>query len=259
MDEIIIEEKRYISSKQAAKMTGYAKDYIGQLCREGRVPARLVGRSWYVLEAAIQDHRFGTAAVEPEVKAPPEAEVSAPLSSHMQTPRYIVGTEDTLPPINELKEAVTAEEEAIQVEETPGNLQESWHAWFENANVAPIAVSEDPVPDLDEQETSENESVEVNIPVRAIHHSLYQPDTEEVLPQIVKHYSAPRSDIEERYIAPEKPVKARRSMAGAIQMAGIMVATASVVVAVIGTGYLDTYILGNRSVSFVAGVSLYNK
>ena len=58
MDEILIEEKKYISSKQAAKITGYAKDYIGQLCREGRVPARLVGRSWYVLEAAIHDHRF---------------------------------------------------------------------------------------------------------------------------------------------------------------------------------------------------------
>ncbi|MHB1163603.1 MAG: hypothetical protein ACYCZZ_03760, partial [Minisyncoccota bacterium] len=59
MDELLIEGKKYISSKQAAKITGYAKDYIGQLCREGRVSARLVGRSWYVLEAAIQDHRFG--------------------------------------------------------------------------------------------------------------------------------------------------------------------------------------------------------
>lgn len=258
MDEIIIEEKRYISSKQAAKMTGYAKDYIGQLCREGRVPARLVGRSWYVLEAAIQDHRFGTAAVEPEVKAPPEAEVSAPLSSHMQAPRYMAGTEDILPSINELTEPVAAEEEAIQEEESQGNLQDSWHAWFEHANVAPIAVSEPLTSSVEEPETLENESVEVNIPVRAIHHSLYQPEKEEVLPQIVKHYSAP-IDIEERYTAPEKPIKARRSMAGAIQMAGIMVAAASVVVAVIGTGYLDTYILGNRSVSFVAGVSLYNK
>ena len=72
MDEILIEEKKYVSSKRAAKMTGYAKDYIGQLCREGRVPARLVGRSWYVLETAIQDHRFGTTdETAPSASIPP--------------------------------------------------------------------------------------------------------------------------------------------------------------------------------------------
>lgn len=37
MDELIIGEKTYLSSKRAAKITGYAKDYVGQLCREGRV------------------------------------------------------------------------------------------------------------------------------------------------------------------------------------------------------------------------------
>ena len=76
MDEILIEEKRYISSKRAAKITGYAKDYIGQLCREGRVPARLVGRSWYVLETAIQDHRFGNQEVELPVPESPKYEAS---------------------------------------------------------------------------------------------------------------------------------------------------------------------------------------
>lgn len=59
MDELIIGDKTYISSKRAAKITGYAKDYVGQLCREGRVEARLVGRNWYVLEASIMEHRFG--------------------------------------------------------------------------------------------------------------------------------------------------------------------------------------------------------
>ena len=71
MDELVIGDKKYVSSKQAAKVTGYAKDYIGQLCREGRVPARLVGRSWYVLESAIHDHRFG------DQKTPREQEASA--------------------------------------------------------------------------------------------------------------------------------------------------------------------------------------
>ncbi|MBU2220410.1 helix-turn-helix domain-containing protein, partial [Patescibacteria group bacterium] len=66
MEEITIEDKIYISSKQAAKITGYAKDYVGQLCREGRVEARLVGRSWYVLEDSIKEHRFGPKEQEEE-------------------------------------------------------------------------------------------------------------------------------------------------------------------------------------------------
>lgn len=59
MDELLIGDEKYISTKRAAKITGYAKDYVGQLCREGRVSARQVGRAWYVLETAIKEHRFG--------------------------------------------------------------------------------------------------------------------------------------------------------------------------------------------------------
>ena len=50
--------RQYVSSKRAAKITGYAKDYVGQLCREGRVSARLVGRNWYVLESSIREAPF---------------------------------------------------------------------------------------------------------------------------------------------------------------------------------------------------------
>ncbi|CAN5773855.1 hypothetical protein BH11PAT2_BH11PAT2_10410 [soil metagenome] len=59
MDEITILDKTYISSKRAAEITGYAKDYVGQLCREGHVDAKMVGRSWYVFEPSILKHRFG--------------------------------------------------------------------------------------------------------------------------------------------------------------------------------------------------------
>src|ERR1700761_490911 len=59
MNELTLDGKIYVSSKRAAEMTGYAKDYVGQLCREGRVAARLVGRNWYVLEESIREHRFG--------------------------------------------------------------------------------------------------------------------------------------------------------------------------------------------------------
>lgn len=53
MDELEIQGKKYISSKRASELTGYAKDYVGQLARAGKVPGTRVGRAWYVDEASI--------------------------------------------------------------------------------------------------------------------------------------------------------------------------------------------------------------
>lgn len=57
MDELVVDGEKYISSKRAARLSGYAKDYIGQLCRAGKIDAKMVGRSWYVKESAIKEHR----------------------------------------------------------------------------------------------------------------------------------------------------------------------------------------------------------
>ena len=57
MDELVVDGEKYISSKRAARLSGYAKDYIGQLCRAGKIESKMVGRSWYVKESAIKDHR----------------------------------------------------------------------------------------------------------------------------------------------------------------------------------------------------------
>jgi len=97
MDEIVIGEKKYISSKQAAKETGYAKDYVGQLCREGRVPARLVGRSWYVLETAIQDHRFGNPSHDSDEAVVPESPTAPPPLETWEFPRYEASKPGFLP------------------------------------------------------------------------------------------------------------------------------------------------------------------
>lgn len=56
MDELELQGKKYISSKRASELTGYAKDYIGQLARGNKVPATRVGRAWYVEEEAILAH-----------------------------------------------------------------------------------------------------------------------------------------------------------------------------------------------------------
>lgn len=53
MDEMVVAQNKYISSKRAARLSGYAQDYIGQLIRMGKLPATKVGRAWFVDELAL--------------------------------------------------------------------------------------------------------------------------------------------------------------------------------------------------------------
>lgn len=43
-----------ISLSRAAQLTGYHQDYLGQLCRLGKLPAQKVGRNWFTFPEALQ-------------------------------------------------------------------------------------------------------------------------------------------------------------------------------------------------------------
>ena len=55
--QTIIDGEKYISSKQAAKLTDYTSDYIGQLCRQQKIKSIRVGRDWLVSEKNILEYR----------------------------------------------------------------------------------------------------------------------------------------------------------------------------------------------------------
>jgi hypothetical protein len=55
-DEVILAGKTYVSSKKAAELTGYARDYIGQLARGGYIDAERVGGLWYVSMESISKY-----------------------------------------------------------------------------------------------------------------------------------------------------------------------------------------------------------
>jgi hypothetical protein len=57
MESISVGGKNYIKASVAARDLGYTADYVGQLCRSGKVEAELVGRTWYVHKPSIQSHR----------------------------------------------------------------------------------------------------------------------------------------------------------------------------------------------------------
>ncbi len=127
MDELIIGEKTYLSSKRAAKITGYAKDYVGQLCREGRVEARLVGRNWYVLESSIREHRFGVAG-EPEAVVSEVQEVEVPAQEipaiTWSAPRYEVEEPATVPAL------LPKDPEVLEARKVVSEMQDAWKEWF---------------------------------------------------------------------------------------------------------------------------------
>lgn len=61
MHAIEIMGERYVKATDAAALTGYTTDYIGQLSRSGKIQAERVGRVWYVKESDIVSHKKGTA------------------------------------------------------------------------------------------------------------------------------------------------------------------------------------------------------
>lgn len=267
MDEILIGEKKYVSSRRAAKVTGYAKDYIGQLCREGRVPARLVGRAWYVLETAIQDHRFGKQGIESENEPPASlvAELpskSSPVST-WESPRYEASSAEILPFVNRLRPAlepskgINAEDIPTDAQEVPDRLQDSWRTWFDRvADTEPVDLATLTVPEEQEKkkpaEVPMQEIQEVNIPI----HTVYDLPPQDLLPR--QHLEL---EVELPSAVVEVHIEKKRSRGTmmAIQMAGAVLATLVAILAVIGTGYFDKYITSNSPVSSIAGVILYNK
>lgn len=243
MDEILIEDKRYVSSKQAAKLTGYAKDYVGQLCREGRVPARLVGRSWYVLESAIQDHRFGDMEKEVAPKKAPEAQKE---SKSWDSPRYESVSADPLPTVNRLQESVPEKEEK---ESFPENFENSWKEWFdrfENAvlDTSPAQQEEQKIQEEVIEAPAEPQEEEVPVPI----HAVYRPRTVD-------------EAFEEKVVVsePRTAQKGFQRLTGGLKVAGALIALISASAAVISTGYFDNYIASSERVKFISGVFLYNK
>ena len=69
-DSLILEHKKFISAKQASVLLGYAQDYVGQLCREGKIESKMVGRTWFVSEESILNHKISNLkkSIDPRIQ-----------------------------------------------------------------------------------------------------------------------------------------------------------------------------------------------
>ena len=57
MDTVDLGGSTYIKASRIAKDMGYTPDYVGQLCRGGKIDATLVGRTWYVRSGALEEYK----------------------------------------------------------------------------------------------------------------------------------------------------------------------------------------------------------
>ncbi len=208
MDELTIGDKTYVSSKRAAKITGYATDYVGQLCREGRVEARLVGRNWYVLEGAIREHRFG---------APTEKIGSAQVTadkketeSKWEAPQYVAEPTAFVPELAPKPVVEAAAED--QGKKAVSEMQSAWQEWF--------ATERKALPDGHEMLDEANlpavieEQVE-EMPEEALETPLEAPETleDEVMAPEPVLLSRIAQDVVEEPIEVEETVPLHRSYA----------------------------------------------
>jgi len=257
MDEILIEEKKYISSKRASEITGYAKDYIGQLCREGRVPARLVGRGWYVLETAIQDHRFGSSETEQKKVSDnaPEQAMS------WESPRYEAVYDEILPSVNRLREESGEPMDNEKESDSTQNIQDSWREWFDRFGNKETSESvelekHEEKKEIEKREDKKEEDAHINIPI----HTIYRTLPSDLLPRHTAAHQVEHKETSKREQAvPKMKVKTNRTLIGVFQIAGIAIALITATTAVIGSGYLDEYVLSSSRASMIAGVMLYNR
>lgn len=294
MDEITIGDKTYLSSKQAAKITGYAKDYVGQLCREGRVEAKLVGRNWYVLDSAIREHRFGKEEEKPaasRVAEPaPEAVSSA---STWEKPQYAAEIPVMVPTLEARPQAPFVAPSVV----APAEMQSAWRQWFEEKpqkelsdgsedftdEKLPVVIAEEEKPEaapvaFEARVVEEEEQVAVSriqeafeeayepLPVAEeeedeaveLHRSYASRETGERMPEA----SSMVVDLSEAQApAPTRKVKVQktRSDGGAgpavMRALFLVVALIAVLVAAIGTGSAEKLLAGT-SIDFGAQKSI---
>lgn len=276
MDSLTIEGKEYVSSKRASDITGYAKDYIGQLCREGRVEARLVGRNWYISEASLKDHRFGPQEPSKVLESPVSGETVVPEDP--EYPKYPKYQPEVAPMLPELSDRASPED--IRDSEEVTDMQSAWKEWFrtrhEDRQVAPVEFEGDaeapPTSDILEGITlpdMENPSKEEPGPE----------ESETFAIHIEKLEEPAETGVSEKIDEPERTLEARRipqeerSEKRAIsQRASTYIfprvifgtlAILSVIISIIGIGTLNRFI-GTHSiqasvVEYISGTAVYEK
>src|SRR3989338_4064325 len=70
--DLFFDNKKYIPAKNASSLTGYSKDYIGQLCRHDKVLSKKIGKAWYVEEESLLAYNTSFLKESPYISQKPK-------------------------------------------------------------------------------------------------------------------------------------------------------------------------------------------
>lgn len=183
MDTVTVSGKTYVKAAKAAAAAGYTADYVGQLCRAGKLDAVTIGKAWYVREGAVLEHKRSRSRgnmgatrrdLERRVRTELEKQATAakgftpvaatPYRTQSAPVRYSVEDADLLPSVSRPGSAVAvseasvaaADERAAEADEQPEAPEVET-----SAPRAPyIAPTHEPVSSVDETDD------ERNVPIR---------------------------------------------------------------------------------------------
>lgn len=241
MNELVLDNKTYVSSKRAAEITGYAKDYVGQLCREGRVEARLVGRNWYILKSALEKHRFATEEGSKEPAMPAQGKSAL---EEWDRPRYKIEDRIELPSVNRLQALEIAGDEPEEAPSAVEAMQEAWRGWFS--------------PEKESELATEGE-LEEDVPI-AIHTLEEAESSAETLNlRRIREY-APEEQEEEVAESSVNSLSMGGSTGYSVLRAFFLCLTLVVIiVGYIGAGFTTINATSYKPVDMIAGTLIYNQ
>lgn len=186
MKEIVVNGKKFISTKRAAEITGYTTDYVGQLARSGKVVAQLVGRNWYVDEESIKQHKFG--ALSSAVHSVDEEPAAPELEVLIEEKEEEITEKDPEPTTSKKEENGKS-----FISDTVSEMQDVWSSWY----AAQEIKDENDSIVLSDEELRSLEDIEEEVPIQI---------EEEVEIKREDVSSTPTLEEEEETVPPSEPI-----------------------------------------------------
>jgi hypothetical protein len=206
----------------------------------------LVGRSWYVREAAIKDHRFGLENASPEQVKPKEIDTT---HTEWESPTYEADIPTTLPLVREKQLETTITKADEPHHDRILQMQEAWQAWFSQNRT----VEQAPEPVVEEWQTQQNDFEEVDVPL--VINRFDEPQVVEEAPSIIEERI-------ERHLEPQNPLYAHFvHLYLGLRVAMVVIVLSAVAIATLGTGLVEMNVKGSTAsvIQFITGTIIYSK
>jgi hypothetical protein len=129
-----IEDKKFIRSKDASKLSGYAPDYIGQLCRGGKLECKRIGRSWFVEETSLVKHCQTNGNDKPLTSPAGLANNVVGFEIEEKERVYISSTKQEVEVKNEVKQTVEVQKPVLSLSSNSGKNVNNTSPYFSLPN-----------------------------------------------------------------------------------------------------------------------------